>query len=158
MGESLGMNNDEDDYDDDEDYSQEEWDNMSDDEQKIATLERKLYDLEQRHQVRETESQERKDKEYLDNTLKKLHTEHGDFSDQFVTALIANGVSPQDAIKAYQGEQQKIIDSQKNTPPPPALREAGGIPKDQVDKNKLNDPAYRKATGVAALEAARRAG
>lgn len=87
----------------------------------------------------------------LDNTLETLHNDHGDFDDTYVLTQIANGNTPDQAIKAYQDLTQSIIDSHANKPAPDLLNGPAGTPLDQVDKTKLNDAKTRKEIGAQLL-------
>jgi hypothetical protein len=93
--------------------------------------------------INETKSQqeERQQIELLDNTLKEMHTKHGEFDDDYILAQLANGHSPDKAIEKYNELIQKVS-SPARKPPPPVLT-GGSVPSGQVDLASLKNRTSR---------------
>lgn len=88
----------------------------------------------------QTESQQL---EQLDKLLSDMHSEHGEFPDEYVLLQLEKGLSPEDAVKAWNKEIEKFSSPKK---PAPVLLSSNGAVKqpDQVDVSKLST-ADRKA-------------
>lgn len=90
----------------------------------------------------------------LDNYMKTLHTEHGDFDDEWVLVRMANGEDAVEAIKAWNALIEDRVSSRKGKPAPVVLPGSGSIPGGQVDPSKL-DKKDRLAYVTAMLEQAK---
>ncbi len=75
----------------------------------------------------------------LDSELKSLKARYGDYDENYVLALMSNGASGDDAVKAYQGLAQKLGGG--SAPRPLILGGgSGGIPgNNSVDVRKASD-------------------
>jgi vacuolar-type H+-ATPase subunit I/STV1 len=93
--------------------------------------------------INETKSQqeERQQIELLDNTLKEMHTKHGDFDDDYILAQLANGHSPDKAIEKYNELIQKVSSPARK--PPPTVLTGGSVPSGQVDLSSLKNRTSR---------------
>ena len=114
--------------------------------EKFQTLEKQLEEVSSKTSNFEQSQREQEQMAILDSTLEKMHTEHGDFDEEFVLTKIASGRTPDQAIQEYQKLIQSVIDSQSK--PPTLMNGPSGTPLDQVDKTKLRDPKFRKALGA----------
>ena len=88
----------------------------------------------------------------LDNVMEELHTNSGPFNDEYVLLKISQGLSPEEAVQAW-NDAVGDIDSRRSQQAPRLLSGQGGTPLDQVDKSKLSDPAFRKEYGAELLKA-----
>lgn len=78
----------------------------------------------------------------LENDLKNLHDQYGDFNERYVLGLAMAGVPLEDAVKEYQG----IVGGAGRQPDPNVpnvLTPGGGLPAEQVDPRKLDGPGTR---------------
>jgi hypothetical protein len=125
---------------------------------KFTEMEKRLAELDGSFNEMTSKQREEQELAMLDNELKRLHNEHGEFDDTFVISQLANGATPDDAIKAWEALVQNVIDSRKNPPPPIMGSENAGSPLDQVDPSKLKDPNVRKQIGIDYLTKSLRGG
>lgn len=116
----------------------------------IADLTTKLDQANSRIDKFEADETNRQQMQMLDTTLANMHTEHGDFNDEFVLAQIASGKTPQEAVEAFNTIKKSIIDSHSETAPN-LLSGPAGTPLDQVDMTKLKTAKDRQAFGAALL-------
>lgn len=77
----------------------------------------------------------------LESELTALREKHGDFDEAYVLSLMANDISAEDAIAAFQGLSQNIL--QKNPRPfaPSVMGNSGGgtgLPSQAIDPRKLS--------------------
>jgi hypothetical protein len=119
--------------------------------EKFDAMEARLAESDTKFESLNSGIREKEQSQFLDNELKTLHTEHGQFDDTFVLTQLANGKTTSQAIEAWNTMKQSIIDSHKKTPPPSLLNGPAGTPLDQVDSTKLNDAKTRKEIGVQLL-------
>lgn len=91
-----------------------------------------------------TEKQQQAEMAQLDKVLKDMHNKHGDFDEDYVLVQLANGHSPEDAIKKYNAFVDKVVGSQSKKPAP-RLPSGGSLPNGQVDASKIKNPKDRKA-------------
>ena len=117
----------------------------------FKAMESKLEEYGSKFETLNNGVQEKEQAQMLDKTLETLHNEHGAFDDTFVLTQLANGKTTAQAIEAWTGMKQSIIDSHAKTPPPSLLNGPAGTPLDQVDPTKLNDAKTRKDIGVQLL-------
>ena len=113
---------------------------------KFQQMEERLSSIDEKTSGIEKGLTEAEQMKILDNALETLHTEHGDFDEDYVLTKIASGKTPEEAVKAYQALTQSAIDSRSKAPK--LLSGPSATPLDQVDKTKLRDPKYRKALGA----------
>ena len=74
----------------------------------------------------------------LEAELKRLEGEHGAFDQQYVLTLMANGHTPDDAVKAYKAKVDEILAAQRAAAAPNVVPASGGIPSTtQVDPSKM---------------------
>lgn len=77
----------------------------------------------------------------LNETLDGLRNTHGDYNEQYVLTMIANGADPEAAVLSWKSELQKAI--QAGTAPseeaPTVVSGAGAVPSTQADLGKLGD-------------------
>jgi hypothetical protein len=117
-------------------------------------LKSKLGQFEEFQQSLTQQQAEQQEMAMLDDTLKAMHTKHGDFDDDWVLIQLANGKSPDDAVAAYNKFVEGIVSSRTKKPAPPVLGGPGGIPTGQVDKSKIKTSGDRKALLAQILEQA----
>jgi hypothetical protein len=99
--------------------------------------------------VRERELQN--DKMEFDGFLDTLHTEHGDFDNDWVTGKIANGVDPDEAVQQFQQMIESRVNSRTGRPAP-NLFGGGGTPGQVKDVDVKNlSPEQRRAYIAAKL-------
>jgi len=114
--------------------------------EKFQNLEKNYEELSNKTNSFEQSQRQQEQMAILDSTLDRMHTEHGDFDDEFVLTKIASGRTPDQAIQEYNKLIQSVIDSQSKAPT--LMNGPAGTPLDQVDKTKLRYPKYRKALGA----------
>jgi len=114
--------------------------------EKFQQLEKNYEELNGKTSSFEESQREQQQMAILDSTLERMHTEHGDFDEEFVLTKIASGKTPDQAIQEYNKLIQSVIDSQSKAPT--LMNGPAGTPLDQVDKTKLRDPKFRKALGA----------
>lgn len=118
--------------------------------QQFQEMQSKLESFGSEYEQMKASQQEREQMEMLDNVLSDLHNEHGDFDDRVVLSLIASGLAPEEAIQEWNGIRESIVSSQGSNAPV-LLNGPAATPLDQVDMDKLKDPAARKQIGAALL-------
>lgn len=106
------------------------------DPQTLQLLQEQAERLAQLEQEREMEKYE----EQLDAYMKYLHEQHGDFDDDYVVTLLANGVDGDEAVSRY----NKIVETataNMSTPPPAprVMPSGGGVPSNAIDPKTLTD-------------------
>lgn len=103
---------------------------------------------------RRKKAEDEQNRSQFDNYLKTLHDTHGDFDNDWVTAKMASGVQPEDAIKQFNEMIKSFSNSQQNKPGPIIF---GGGPTpgqvQDVDVKSLS-PEQRRAYIAARLTAA----
>jgi hypothetical protein len=100
-------------------------------------------------------TQEKEEQAALDNLLGMLHTEHGDFDEDWVLLQIAKGIDPDEAVNKFNTEFITKYSSPQARKPAPNLftGAAGSVPNGQVDMSKMSK-ADKMAMAVEALKAA----
>lgn len=93
------------------------------------------------------------DQQQLDNLMKKLHTDHGDFDEDAVMGKMLRGLEPEKAVEEYNTAVQKVIDTRNKPTPPPVLGGGGGLA-EQVDPSKLGTKRDRVNAIAKALQSA----
>lgn len=108
----------------------------------IKQMQEQFQQMQQREQQYQEQEQQQTAQQQLESYLKELHDEHGAFNDLYVTALMANGADPVEAIEEYQNSvkaaAQEMLGQQQNSEQPPiVMGEEGtsgsGLPADQTD-------------------------
>lgn len=67
-----------------------------------------------------------------------LHEEHGDFDDDYVVTLLANGVEGPEAIKRYEAIIAKASGTPDKPPAPKVMPSGGGVPSRAIDPTTLS--------------------
>lgn len=95
-------------------------------------------------------------KELLDNVLKQMHTDHGDFDDSFIIAQFAAELNPQQAIDKWKALESKWKGNATpaKTPPPKTFTGASGATPQEQGKPTFKNDAERKAYVIQALQSA----
>lgn len=98
--------------------------------------------------------------EELDAYMKYLHDEHGDFDDDYVVTLLANGVDGDEAVNRYNAIVAKAggTTSTETAPAPktaPAVMSAGGgVPSRAIDPKSLSNSDTKDLVAQMLLQAA----
>lgn len=90
-------------------------------------------------QKQQEEEQQKQDAD-LQNEIDGLKKQHGNFDESYVLAYMNNGMSGEDAVKAYQNMVERI-QTENARPKPPVLlgSSGGGVPGEKpIDPTKLN--------------------
>lgn len=97
--------------------------------------------------------QEQQQMAEFDNLLSNMHSQHGDFDDDVVSLYIERGMSPEDAVKAFQENIVKKYGSPTHRPAPILPPTNGAVHQQgQVDTSKLSKDD-RKRFGADILRA-----
>lgn len=98
--------------------------------------------LEQQQALAELQQQQElaKAEEELDAYMTYLHDEHGDFDDDYVITLLANGVDGEEAVQRYNQIVERAGGASKPPAPvaPSVIPAGGGIPSNKIDPAKLS--------------------
>lgn len=116
--------------------------------QKVGELEKMLgtvYEQQQQFQQSQLEQQQLAQ---LDKLMSDMHSQHGDFDDDWFLLQLEKGKSPDQAIEAY----KERFGSPTRKPPPAILSGNGAVRQDQVDPSKLSEKD-RKAYALQILQA-----
>lgn len=112
-------------------------------------LQEQAEELKRWKQEQESSKEEANASEILEQYLKELHEEKGEFNDFFVTALMANGIDAEEAIETYQttvkSEAEKLAEAlnteTQQSNPPVVMGNSGtagsGIPEEPVSLGKM---------------------
>jgi len=81
----------------------------------------------------------------LSQELKSLETQHGNFDERFVLAMMQNGMNGADAVKAFQSMRTEILQNGNSFAPDIIGSSSGGTgyPSQQIDPTKLTGTATR---------------
>jgi hypothetical protein len=112
-------------------------------EEKFGKLESAIGALAQHLQQQQTQTEEERQLQQLEQTLTKLKDTHGEFDLDYVCAKIAAGITPEDAVKQYQELTGNTQRQDANNNVPPILGAGGGLPTNQVDPATLGDKETR---------------
>jgi hypothetical protein len=117
-------------------------------------LQERAQRLEEWEREQQALMQEEEASEQLDQFIAGLHNEHGDFDDLYVTALMANGMDPKDAVQQFkdlvQTHAQQLAETlnpgqQSQEQPPVVMGGAGnagsGLPEPPTSLGKLSKGA-----------------
>ncbi|UOF81986.1 hypothetical protein [Caudoviricetes sp.] len=121
----------------------------------IAQLKAALEDLTGKWTALEQTQTEKAQIAELDKYMAGLHTEHGDFNDEYVLLQMANDIDAVEAIKMWNNLIEANVNSRKTKTAPIVLPGSGTVPGGQVDPSKL-DKKDRLAYVTAVLEQAKR--
>lgn len=113
---------------------------------RIAALELQNQQLLAGQQQLTQAQQEQQAADQLDAYMEYLHNEHGDFDDDYIIGLLANGVDGDEAISRYTAIVERATGaSQDNGTEPVVLRTApvvmsagGGVPSNAIDPKTLD--------------------
>lgn len=95
-------------------------------------------------------------KKVLDDILEKMHTDFGEFDDEFMTFKFAAGKTPEQAMKDWKDLESRVNKGNttpKQAPPKVFTGGSGAVPQEQ-GKLTFKTDAERKAYVVQALQAA----
>lgn len=92
------------------------------------------YLVQQQQQAQQAEEDRR-----LQETLSTLKTQHGDFNERYVLALMAQGASPEQAVQQFKADLQQFTADQKASAAPVVVGPGGGVPANTVDPSQLGD-------------------
>jgi len=115
---------------------------------KMDQLEKALgtvYSQQQQFQQSQIEAQQMAQ---LDKLMQDMHSQHGEFDDDWFLLQLEKGRTPDQAINAY----KERFGSPERKPAPRILTGNGAVRQDQVDPSKLSD-SDRKAYALAILQA-----
>lgn len=104
----------------------------------IHRLTQMLEGLQNKFESYTSAEQERVQMAQLDNLLKTLHTEHGDFDDDWVLVQMSKGVDAKEAVANFNKMIEDRVSSQPRKPVPVIPSGMGGAPGGQVDPSKLS--------------------
>lgn len=125
--------------DDDADYDEDDEDS---DDPRYAELMRRQRELEEQYAQDAQAQAEAEAEAQLDEYLESLRKEHGDFDEPFVLAHMMNGVSGEDAVKAFRSLGETYFKpSEASTPKPPVVMGNTGTPGSGLpaDGTKMGD-------------------
>lgn len=114
----------------------------------IKQMQQQFEQIQQREQQQQEQLQQSTAQQQLDAYLKELHDEHGEFNDLYVTALMANGADPVEAINEYKAEvktaaQAMLGQQQQAEQPPIVMGEEGtsgsGVPAQATDFGSMTN-------------------
>lgn len=129
-----GMLGNDDDYDQGNGYP--EFDGLPDQFVKqFQTMEQRLAQFESQFGEFQQSLTQKEQIAQVDNLLKTLHNEHGDFDEEYILSKLANGYSPEDAINSWNKLVEKYQQPKKSAPN--LIPGAGAVPSGQVDLSKM---------------------
>lgn len=100
----------------------------------IQGLEQQLNEVKSFVSEQKTTQQQQAEMQEIDNLMRDLHTEHGEFDDEYVLSQLANGFTPQQAMEKWSKFVEKHSSSQHK--PAPRNLSGGSVPS-QVDASKI---------------------
>lgn len=115
---------------------------------RIDQLEQALGNVHQSQQTFQQQQFEQQQLAQLDNLMRAMHSQHGDFDDDWFLLQLEKGKTPDQAIGAY----KERFGSPERKPAPRILTGNGAVRQDQVDPSKLSDKD-RKAYALSILQA-----
>lgn len=141
---------DDEDYEDDDEYDEDNPLAGLENHPAYKELKQKYDEVDRILKSQQSKVEEEESATQLEEYLKGLHDEHGEFNDLFVTALLANGVDAEEAIQTYQesvkSDAQKLAEALaaqngQQKPPPVIMGGAGnagsGIPEQPIKMGDL---------------------
>lgn len=133
-------NNSDDDYD--EDYDMQDLDDLRND-PRLKPFFDKQDELAQYIEQQQQAQQEQQSNQEMQNYLAYLHENYGNFDDIYVTALVANGVDGEVAVKQFQNTVNQAAQAlagnqQTQQNPPPVVMGAGGSTGSGVPDQPVN--------------------
>lgn len=112
----------------------------------IAAQQQQLEELKQQQQRLLEEAESARMASELDAYLAHLHQEHGDFDNDYVVTLMANGVDGNEAVSRFNSLVESIRGNAEPTPESPTSPSApsvmgsgGGVPSRSVDPKSLSN-------------------
>lgn len=96
-----------------------------------------LQELKEWRQSQEMSAQERQEQAQLDDLVKALHNEYGDFDEDWVLLQIGRNIPPAEAVKAWNSLIESKVSSFAKPKPPAVMAGNGSVPGSQVDLSKL---------------------
>jgi hypothetical protein len=112
--------------------------------QQLAEQAQQLAELQQARELQEAEEQ-------LDAYMAYLHDEHGEFDDDYVVTLLANGVDGKEAVNRY---KSKFPEAAPSAPAAPKVMGAGGgVPSRAIDPNTLSNNETKDLVAQMLLQA-----
>lgn len=119
---------------------------------RFSNLEQRMAKFMDSFEQFQSSTQEEKQIQQIDKLLSEMHTKHGEFDEDWVLMQISRGVSPDDAIKAFQENIVQKYSSQKR-PAPTLISGPGSVPSGQADFSKMTKEE-KMAYAVQRLQAA----
>ena len=107
--------------------------------QRMDNLEKMLGTMAEQFQGYTSTQEQERQIQMLDNKLSEMHSQHGDFDDDWVLLQIERGKDPDEAVQMY----EKKFGSPSRKPAPTLLSANGAVRQDQVVPSKLT-PEQRK--------------
>lgn len=98
-------------------------------------------------------AEEEENRAQLDAYVEYLHEQHGEFDEDYVITLLANGVEGPEAVERYNSIVEKAAGK---TPPPPApkvMPSGGGVPSRAIDPTKLSGSETKDLVAEMLLQA-----
>jgi hypothetical protein len=94
--------------------------------------------------AQQTTTQEQQEDQELDRTLGLMRQEYGDFDEQYILAQMSTGASPEQAMQAYQGLVQGLLQQQEQSGggrgrfAPRVMGSGGVVPMEGTDVKKAS--------------------
>lgn len=107
---------------------------------RLDSMEEMLGNMYEQFQGYTTTQEQDKQIAMLDKVMSDLHSEHGEFDDDWVLLQIERGKEPKEAVEMY----EKKFGSPQGKPPPTLLSANGAVRQDQVDPSKLSNEDKKK--------------
>jgi hypothetical protein len=112
--------------------------------QQLAEQQAQLAELQQARELEEAEEQ-------LDAYMAYLHDEHGEFDDDYVVTLLANGVDGEEAVNRYKSKFQAAAPTAPTAPK--VMGAGGGVPSRAIDPNALSNNETKDLVAQMLLQA-----
>lgn len=114
--------------------------------QQLAEQQAEIAALRQAQELKEAE-------EELDAYMQYLHTEHGDFDDDYVVTLLANGVDGEEAVNRYKAKFEAAGNQPAPVGAPKVMGAGGGVPSRAIDPNTLSNNETKDLVAQMLLQA-----
>lgn len=109
----------------------------------ISDLRAMVESMQTNFQQSQQSAVEKQQMDELDNYIKNMHNEHGDFDEDWVLLQISKGTDPVEAVKSWNSMINDKVGSFAKRPSPNILSGQGSSPGNQVDPSKF-DAKQRK--------------
>lgn len=106
--------------------------------QQMQALQEQQDRLAQQLAEQQQRDEEEENRAQLDAYVSWLHEEHGEFDDDYVITLLANGIEGPDAVQRYNDIVAKAAGAPATPPAPKVMPSGGGVPSRAIDPTKLS--------------------